>query len=1254
MTTSELLEKITNAGEFEILATRVLREIDPDCQALEHTGINAGGRTISGPIDGFCLVPGSDPPRFVCAQHTTTSRGKLKDKWLFDHVSRGRGTSGDDGDLTKAHKEATSLRVDHPGAQFVVHLCTNQRVSSQLMSDVYKRARELGIEARILAQSRLRDYLDATPLGHWLRKEHLGVDAEMLSWELLAHLSARSLDEYAGDFLAPVDSFVRTKAQSVIESSIGTRVPLSVLLGRSGAGKSVTSYQALRDHIQSNGIGFRIHGPIASEAQSLESAIALTLLSIYPSIESGAGARALDLASSSGMPLLVVIDDINRTQTPSETLRKIVQWSRPARSDPESALKGDSERHVLVVPAWHSHWAPFEHEHRGSARIASVHVERMTCDEAAQCLRGALKSQLAETLDIHLDSVVSSLEHDPILIALFADLKSREPDLPTSQLTSDVMARFVSASIDDVAATGTRLTTDYELALRRLVDWMLKERDLHPTWDDARSSLSDDDTAAIRELTRGQRICRVVKSVQSAQFEFRHDRILEHICAGALVSKLGDLVGNADVLSDPFYAEYVGRALARSSPSKEIVDWVREHAPLALFAGLGLLREGDPSRAHIVAAAREWLEGAMAQEDAPDALRWMACRQLETIDSPLVLEVTRSVSKHPWLYRARLANGDPRAGVLELADGRSLEVRDRSLDWILGRALGRHSDAIRSGCGRVLEASGMDDRVRTGALALAGYVGEPILASSLAICWEGARDKQAVVVPTLWAALHCYDGDTSLLDSVMKVWSSLPEEPGEFGRSERGDVPDSLRFALKRRCVPRDALEFLVKRARTDGALRWPITYLLEELDDPLVVRFMAEEAASTEKRLRGTDRFSPWLQTLPDRWDPTIDSPGRGRRLSSEAIDVLKLAWESDDSDDDLKISAFRIWVRATDDVAILKQVPPDHPLVRSVLWRRVRLGDMSVVPSIASLILEDRGWFRVIAHVWCEALIGPTEEALSDLRDSTPPDYSGGHTDDHYALSGLLRDIRIEDAEPLLIRYWDQLQFSCLFIQCALFLGTPQCVKRADKAIRDYPSARSPWEHLHFFFGFETVGLRDRIRLKHLEVLLPYLQSIDDHNLSSLAGYCAKSGHRDWAIQHLEPEFRRRTSGLPTGPRDDQPYLPRMAQAYFPTDKELLDDLSRVEGQGRVAPLQILRWCDEFERRQDDHGRWRRLLEEWMIDSPTMMRFRLVAEAVQHRGLREDLELLDPSGVAEDDHQELEAIIANARVAVMRRSPR
>ena len=375
MTTAEAIEGITDAGEFEILATRVLRITDEDCRLLEHTGVNAAGKTVANPIDSFCRVPGTDPPRFVMAAFTTDKVESLERKWLFDHSAAPnakKAMAADDGDLIKASRRAEALRKDHPGALFVVHLCTNKQPDDQLMAKVLKRGQELRLEVRFLTRSRLRDILDVSPDGQWLRKEHLGIQAERLSFLLLHQLSAKSLQQYAREFLiTPPEAFVPTSSGRDLAASMVSSRGIYVVTGASGSGKSVSCYQVLRNHLAQGGVGLWIPGEVAARATSFEEAIGLTLRSLHPTIEPTAGAVALGLGSPS-QRLVVVVDDINRGGSPAEFLRKLRAWGRP----PSDGKNRASSPYAILVPAWDFFWAPLDKQFSSASWLARVPVNK--------------------------------------------------------------------------------------------------------------------------------------------------------------------------------------------------------------------------------------------------------------------------------------------------------------------------------------------------------------------------------------------------------------------------------------------------------------------------------------------------------------------------------------------------------------------------------------------------------------------------------------------------------------------------------------------------------------------------------------------------------------------------------------------------------------------------------------------------------------------------------------------------------------
>jgi hypothetical protein len=331
------------------------------------------------------------------AAYTTERPDHLKRKWLFDHTQASRtqkATAKDDGDLIKAARRAEVLRKDHPDAEFIIHLCTNRCLrDDKLRSEVYKKAEELRLTPVFLEQSRIRDCLDMKPEGQWLRKEHLGIQAELLSLSLLKSLSVKSLHAYSQEFLiTPPDlKFVPTATQRALGESIRREGrAVHIVSGASGSGKSVASYQVLCEHIESGGIGLWIPGEIAARVSSLDEAVETALRSLYPTIQNGAGAVALGLATPKH-PLLLVVDDVNRGGEPTTTIRKLVSWVRPLPST--EANDTLPSRWSVVIPVWDVFWAPLDPMYRSSTWLSRIPLSRMSEHEAVQCLQGALGAQ---------------------------------------------------------------------------------------------------------------------------------------------------------------------------------------------------------------------------------------------------------------------------------------------------------------------------------------------------------------------------------------------------------------------------------------------------------------------------------------------------------------------------------------------------------------------------------------------------------------------------------------------------------------------------------------------------------------------------------------------------------------------------------------------------------------------------------------------------------------------------------------------
>jgi hypothetical protein len=1253
MTTAEAIEGITDAGSFEVLAVRVLRLIDNDCRFLEHMGVNTIGKTVPNPIDSFCRVPETEPPRFVMAAFTTNKLDSLERKWLFDYLGdhlNKKATSEDDGDLVKANRRAEVLRKDHPGAKFIVYLCTNKQPDDRLLAKAIRRGQDFGIEVRFLTRSHLRDFLDVNPDGQWLRKKHLGIEAERLSLPLLCSLAAKSLEQYGREFLTAPDAFVSTSSERTLATSLVSPQSIYVVTASSGSGKSVACHQVLHRHLAQGGIGLWIPGEIVAHATSLEEAIGLTLHSLHPMMDGTAGADAIALGSPS-QRLLIVVDDINRGGTPVESLRRLLAWSRPTYR--ERGVFSPSR--VILVPVWDQFWAYFDKQLHSEGWLTRLSIDKMDENEAMACLDAALGPHARRLAEGDRGQIIRALERDPILIGLYAasTVGCEEPHPPA--VAVDVIAQFVEmAEVEACNANSPgHLQGEYNQALIHLASRMLDQRDLYPRWQDVQQWLSENEVQAVRELARMGQLCRVTSRSADNHFEFRHDRILEHFLVLALQPRLRNAEANADVLSDPFYASFVGQAVTMTQPSDELLGWVRQHAPLALVSAIRFLPVLSYDMVHrIIDAVTDWLQSVSKEFRTPPAILWEAYRLLIEADTPHVLAITASLAHHPLMARARLANGDAAAAIVECSNTQIFlpAMNDRQLDAVLSRAIHRHKLRLIADLTRMLQMPDLTDSGRRGALVLAGFIADPMLVDPVQAAWSLTNNKQGLLVSALWAGIRCAASDPAgVLDGMMEIWAALPDQHERGGLSERMSISQELQFAV-RRGITETVLRYLTVKARTDEALRWPITFVLEHVDHPIAVRFLIEEAAEIERCLKGTDKFSPWLVTLKNSWDPKIE--GTGRRLPPEAVQEVRSCWETESATAHLRETAFSFWVTATDDMNELRSIPSDHRQFESVLWRRARLGDLSVAPSIKPLLATKQQWFHVLANIWTEQFVEVVDDALEKLEKDTPSDCTGGETNMHCMLAYLLRDIPRNQAQLLLLKHWDYLRFSRRFLQAALYLGSAECVAVADKAIAGYPNGIDPLQYIHYFFGFRCSGLMDRIELRHLEVLVPYLERLHDHALWEMADLCNQRNFCDWSLCYLKPEFDRRRSLSCQAVKHGQD-ITWLAPRYFPSDDDLLTELDGIEQRGGSYHGSLYHWSEEFERRRDEHTRWRRVLTDWLSRSPTVTRFRLVADAIRKHGTRDDIALLY-GHVIPSDSDEIEQMIVNAKFGVMRRSLR
>jgi hypothetical protein len=1251
MTTAELLEGMTDAGQFEILATRSLRELEDDCSAIAHFGVNAEGKTIANPVDGFCLIPGSAPPRYVMTAFTLSARDALDRKWLSDHTTVANPTAAktsDDGDLIKAGRKATAIRAAHPTAKFVLYLCTNRRLDAEIMPRVYDAATPLGIEIRFLEQSRLRDFLDIKPEGQWLRQKHLGVGAEQVSNSLLQELSRASVDRYANELLlSSIDEVVPTAAAAAAAEVIQRPGALHVLVGPSGAGKSVISQGLLRRHIESDGIGVWVPAEVAKRVLSLADAVGEVLRSLHPLAGVAAGNEAIALATPD-KPLLVVVDDINRSGEAERLFEKVVIWSRPAgQGDVKTAVARASVR--VVCPIWDSLWLSARYSERTYSWVQAQAVGMMTRPEAVACLRAALGDQAPRFSAGELGAFAERLNDDPVLLGLFGRMVRSDASANPLLLSADVIGSLVRRAIAELALARGILQADYLTCLTRFSKELIRRRILYPPWTEVTKWFTAE--SQIRDLLGHLAVqghtCRLADRDGVDCFEFRHDRILEYHLALAAAEMLKEDGDDRLAVSDPYFTPFVGRAIARCDFQEPVLDWIKEKIPISLVAAIPYLPPGPSAYAdRVVADARAWL---VQGEAAPASALFDALQTLTATRSHRVLEVTDGVPENVWLLEARLGNGDGLAGAKALSPRFYPAVGHDWLESLIDQARIHHGAKLVAELQSLLTVVEIDDRIRGGALCLAGYLGDSTLGNAITVASQKLSNQQEYLLHALWAGLRCSGDDPErVLGPLLPRILEVSDDETEHAGSQRGWLLQELKFAT-RHGVGEHALRYMADLGANNDEYRWVVVAVLNDLDHPIAIRYVVRQLAEASHKAREAGGFSPWAATWGDRWQR--NSSGQSRHLSAESVAALRSLWEDQTGADWLREYAFSQWARHVSGVAELQAIPDTSPHFPAAASQRAKRGDKEITQYVLAELSQNRRWFSLAPNVWSQQFEPAVDSALNEL-GTDPQFHANPWSDACYELSHLLRDIPTDVAERLLEKHWTYLRREGWFIQAALYHGTEKCRALVAEAMTEAASDRTPLKHVGMFFGFMTIGLRDRLTERHLDSLRLFLHQLDDGCLGVMIDFCHRHNHWNWALDNLRPECLKRADLAQPEADGGRSYIVRIKRQWFPTDDELMADLDDIEKMDpRYQNGQIWSWWERFFERGDATCRPTHLLDRWLERAPSPARLKILAQALRDRGTRRDLAILRKYSV-DIRTEELASIIANVEFAVKRRS--
>lgn len=1211
--TAVALENFSDVGQFEKLASSVLRRTRTDCRSLSHTGVNAEGKAIKDPVDGLVFLQDESPFRAVFVHHTTTLLDGLESKWLHDSskvIPRGksRKPTQPDGDVIKTAKVVEKLKTTYPDLKATLILTTNREPNSTLQTNTVAEGRRLGLNIEFVTRSSLEDYLDNEPQGQWLRSTYLGIEHELLSTELLDQLILQNLEEHRPS--SDAETWVPSDLDNELSSirSGGTWL----LVAESGMGKSVAGFKMLQSHLKKEKKGLILSHETLGKASSLKHAVVLTLKRLCPNLADLS--FATDPVLGGLDQFLFIVEDINRSGSPLSLCEKILGWRNSASKDKEST----SPPWTIIASIWPDIYSILGKTLQEKANQQLIITKGFSLENAKAAISQRAALEGIPLSDTQAHTLAEELGYDPLLISLYSwDNKG---------LVEDVVETFIAEVALSIAHSNPESTSHEILeALNSLGESILVNRLSDVTWRDVKQA-EQIDSNHLRELSKiagDGRLMRLVGNPAKPRLEFRHDRVRSAILANAVVERLPSRL---DVVTDPFYAEIVGEALCRNDCPKPLLDLAVARNPLSILCAF---RRSSPiEQDRFAQLLLRWTEQSGEHSSISKGLLWEASRLLAQTTHPMVSKIVTSYEADPYQRDIALfLNGNVRGGI-SLLEWCSPDISSKWRDAVVEHALLHHRDQLLTELSQILEDEELILGREVGALNLAGYLNDSSLNPLIKKRWGADHQKLKHLASYLWAATHCYaECANSPLEDLVDFWFQAIYNEKDKNHLEQKVDYSSLKCAFRKH-PPRKAITKLIKYGKDNDA-EWPIYVTLSEVDDPNAFKFIVNYTANKRKKAEESGGFYYCLSTVTRTWDTEHNT--HGRAMSSAGLELLRNLWRSSNSRF-VQQQAFDIWEAASYPKGLEDLTQIDTSLIPDKILRaRVRRGDYSVREEYLEELRQDDSdyWWHVASKVWnknfgeaCSIII----KSKLDARESNEP----SRMDFFGPLSSELLKIPADDAEAFIKGIWTETESFTQIFQAALCIGTPHLSQLVKKRYTESKDREDLFKHIFLRFGFSIKGgpgFNSEERIINLLEFSDHLREID---ISHLWSKCNEHGWYDLRKEHLDHRIDlNHVRGL----------IDR-SDVFAELDK-LLEERQH---------LWIGHWVDEVVK---SNYPWDDLIEKlgaWLVNSTSPVELFVATEILKNNGSRADLSILniELSGASPENI----AIVEDCKFVVCRRN--
>lgn len=1086
------LANITDAGEFERIATAVLRYAEPELyRYISHQGVNVDGKTVKAPLDnvGWQFYQGENT--LVCVAHTVTEKHQLKSKWLrdLDNVKprkTGDKPTGNDGDLVKAIKEINKIRETYPNLKACITLAYNCEEDQAVRIEAQNLAKANNVELRMWSVSNLANFLDIDANGQMIRYNYFKILPKRLSKKLLLHISQQSTQNY----LKYIDT-------PIIERNDRFKRGHLLVVGVSGVGKTTYCLGLLQNHLKKNYPALILSNETIVHALSIEEAIEQELKRYSSDLLPNSGKGCLELCTNDN-PLLILVEDINKANNPTELLKKLIVWAN------------ESQHWYMLCPIWNRHQERLDFEKKGrleNSKITVKYLNNYTDDEAFRAISARYQQENLQINPIHAKQIVKGLGNDPLLISLVS--------LTGDNDNKDIIGSYIDQTLKSIIHQNADYF-EYELeeAILEFAFNLFKQKNLSPNVRELNQLVSEKNRTIIRLILNDENLYRV----HDESITPRHDRIHYYLMAKAIQSSLMD---NSFDKSELFFAEIIGLSCVMANlPKNELWEICIKNPLVAFHAFTHAIKLRIDYIPTAVSCIKDWLSEPNNLSKFKSSHRFKSLIILHDVIHPTVKEILAlyPTSDHYLIfYETAFKNGDLING-LRLIAHYELGLTVSGLDDLVQFVLYQQNTDIIEEIKALLSSSTTPSKLKHLALQLIGYTEDKQFADSVRKAFEIIPESEKDYRIFMWAAARvCDDDPESLLGPIFDYWENLSDIKDKNGRSAKNAFATySLDFSFKD-YPPKNSIKYLLKQAENRETIKNVIFSMLRKVDHPDVLKYVAIKLAEVEKK--NPDNafvFFYMLEQKPrttDEYEPFISKESKLR---------LQSLFENVNNNNLVRKTAFELWEMSidADDVSICQRIPVSDICYPKSIWGRCRRGDLTAIDELVQKIKQEDSlvWWQCARYIWHEKLERLLEEQVSSLSSESNDKFL-------WIVHELFEKLPVVKAEQLLIDNWHNLSSNPEFIGIALKIATKKLTHLVAQTLESQSESDKSLilEQAKFTLSRNYTNINFLQNFQQLEALKDYLPYFDGFFLENLCQTCLKNDWRDFLMTYLLPRLPR-----------------------------------------------------------------------------------------------------------------------------------